>query len=1850
MAEVHEVAQSDTQQKLSASQALNTLDSTWFIAQYPRWMDVLIYSGQELFILDGDALLQFVLDDPLLAFARTGDPSLQLLHATYLLEKTVDDLLKKDTMFEIVFFESQAHASIHTGAPAYVAAARRLARSILIRRANLPDTKVHRFQSLEDDEWKAWYQRKRPMYVLGHDGGLQTHEGELQAERILIQRQALYDTVHQSLPYVLLQAAELTDTKINAYFYDVVRGTVAGLPENIVAAVDSARSALASAVPALPEVSSAPASASADEVLRSAAATFLASSPSAQESTLLYLYLSHALLLPSVPLRARAQRIPQPSAELMSNLLEPFLAKFYASLTAAVEALPASEAQNPLADFDLDGRIFFILLAEVLNNADLAPEKLADFLGPDVASRLESLWSSLSGAAKPDFGALRSAAPAQSTELPPVPETLTEETVLPYTQSIFTAHLSSVHVAVAPDSTLATLPNRLANESVFSDERGWENPRPALPTHLGGPPPPVLDYRAKKKRDRKEQRFMAQMQKSAASLTGAFGASLKPQTIPSVGKRSGPTLKQQVAAIASAKASRAGTPDASGTVTPTGSEVGRDGGSTTGGRGSKRDKPKVLSSREKLIAENAAKKVQEEGKENYKWWVERLDDLKDMPIPGQISQVQSYLKNKRAQDPWLGTEMVVKRVDLELRKWIADERREADDVADQYRVFIARTLSPLLQKYMRALEEGTGNVVINEKQGRAISNTLAVLGLECLMPEGIKWSDKLGSGDDKKDKKSKADDDDGKKKKGGAKPGSKAAQAAKKDATSSAKAAKPEKDERSKLTFHFCTIIDKDAGEAMYEWMEIDEHPLEWQLRTMGEYMARELDSRPDPRVNFEPDAWQREVLDNIDEDKSMLIVAPTSSGKTFISFAAMERVLRESDEGVVVYVAPSKALVNQVAAECFARFSKDVPGQALWSVHTGDYRINNPQNCQILVTVPQVFSEMLLNPALSRVWTPRIRRVIVDEIHAIAEEGSGMWEQVLLMNPAPIIGLSATVGAPERFSAWLQSVEERCGREYALVIHTHRFNALRKFAYAPRLSKFPDKEISPLNEYRSHPSIFAPVHPIASLALGDPELPEDLALEPRDCLALWRAMSTVDKELDPKLKPRKFFAPTPTIAIKHVIEFERQLKKILVEWRNEPDYASPSSRFSRTVEFLEKPLREALGVSEKLIENATEDEFNSLFTPLLADLNAQNQLPAILFNFSRDHCESLAKRISQDLERAEDKWRKSSPTFKDRLARARAAEKAAAKKAKAAESQTVNRKQEEEAARMGVVEEVQAFDPEAPSEEFTFVGKGISLIEFKKDVDDLLFLDMDPWIINALRRGVGVHHSGLPRRYRVLVENLYRRGVLRVVISTQTLALGINAPARTAVFAGDSLELNPLNFRQCAGRAGRRGFDLVGNVLFVGVRLDRIQRLLLSKLPKLGGTFPLTTTLLLRLNNLIYGSRPEEEEDTRKKRKYEEEDTTPDLPKMSVETLLDLPQLAVSHASVTGNREQTRHFARFAIEYLRRSGLLDEDGTPKTLYGVTSALYPEEPSNFALAALLRSGELHKVAAGIDSKPDETLQTMLLTLAWLFGRVHRRKQSPETVRKTRNSTSLIVLPQLPPQIRAVLDAHHRSVLSVFSTYAKEFAQQNPDKLGSDDVLPLSARKAVGSSEAADSAFASKLRQTELAFESRSAFAALSGHGDDFASVNELSRTARAGVVLYNHAVPELASPPFDSAEHDLDAFVLDFYRHGNLETLIRESSIERGDVWFRLQDFDRALGGIHSAFKALYNRKGDNVADDEMDDARDAKEDRRDAGGDADKEHVLVRPPGISNDDWALYRVIDTLYNEFHTAFYAIFA
>jgi ATP-dependent RNA helicase DDX60 len=132
-----------------------------------------------------------------------------------------------------------------------------------------------------------------------------------------------------------------------------------------------------------------------------------------------------------------------------------------------------------------------------------------------------------------------------------------------------------------------------------------------------------------------------------------------------------------------------------------------------------------------------------------------------------------------------------------------------------------------------------------------------------------------------------------------------------------------------------------------------------------------------------------------------------------------MEKILRSDNEGVLVYIAPTKALVNQIGAEVYARFSKQYPskGTAIWAIHTRDYRVNNPYGCQILVTVPEMLQILLLSPTVSTAWAPKLRRIIFDEVHSIGNlDGGVVWEQLLLTTTVPLIALSATVGNAREF------------------------------------------------------------------------------------------------------------------------------------------------------------------------------------------------------------------------------------------------------------------------------------------------------------------------------------------------------------------------------------------------------------------------------------------------------------------------------------------------------------------------------------------------------------------------------------------------------------------------------------------------------------------------------------------------------------------------------------------------------------------------------------------------------------------------------------------------------------------
>ena len=141
----------------------------------------------------------------------------------------------------------------------------------------------------------------------------------------------------------------------------------------------------------------------------------------------------------------------------------------------------------------------------------------------------------------------------------------------------------------------------------------------------------------------------------------------------------------------------------------------------------------------------------------------------------------------------------------------------------------------------------------------------------------------------------------------------------------------------------------------------------------------------------------------------------------------------------------------------------------------------------------------------------------------------------------------------------------------------------------------------------------------------------------------------------------------------------------------------------------------------------------------------------------------------------------------------------------------------------------------------------------------ELEVLGYDDWI-SGLERGIAAHHAGMIPPFKEAVEELFAEGLVRVVFATETLALGINMPARTVViesltkFTGEKHELmTPGEFTQLTGRAGRRGKDELGHAIVLLQRytpFEGITRLATTR------TYPLQSSFRPSYNmavNLIH-------------------------------------------------------------------------------------------------------------------------------------------------------------------------------------------------------------------------------------------------------------------------------------------------------------------------------------------------------------------------------------------------------------
>ena len=170
-------------------------------------------------------------------------------------------------------------------------------------------------------------------------------------------------------------------------------------------------------------------------------------------------------------------------------------------------------------------------------------------------------------------------------------------------------------------------------------------------------------------------------------------------------------------------------------------------------------------------------------------------------------------------------------------------------------------------------------------------------------------------------------------------------------------------------------------------------------------------------RFSFPLDSFQLDAIDAVDHGLSVLVAAPTGSGKTVVAEYAIERALALG--GKAFYTTPLKALSNQKFGDLVVKHGAGNVG-----LLTGDNTINSEAPVVVMTT------EVLRNMLYERSSTlGGLLSVVMDEVHYLQDPYRGaVWEEVLIHLPLSVgvVCLSATISNAEEFGEWIGTLRGR--------------------------------------------------------------------------------------------------------------------------------------------------------------------------------------------------------------------------------------------------------------------------------------------------------------------------------------------------------------------------------------------------------------------------------------------------------------------------------------------------------------------------------------------------------------------------------------------------------------------------------------------------------------------------------------------------------------------------------------------------------------------------------------------------------------------------------------------------------
>lgn len=592
----------------------------------------------------------------------------------------------------------------------------------------------------------------------------------------------------------------------------------------------------------------------------------------------------------------------------------------------------------------------------------------------------------------------------------------------------------------------------------------------------------------------------------------------------------------------------------------------------------------------------------------------------------------------------------------------------------------------------------------------------------------------------------------------------------------------------------------------------------------------------------FKLEDWQCSILNAIDERQSAVVCAPTSSGKTLLSTYTCKNA-----KGTVLFVLPSEVLVWQVASTYYQFFKGNVTvctDQITFQEVSGDAQvyIGTPKALELSISKVRgcAGDEMTKGEREFMILDGGYKKfdyLVLDEVHTLNGPEGDALQRIIKACNCPVLALSATIGNATQLRDWLSSVQTTHveatvidtpvkPQEVILQEYFARFINLQRYV----VSQSEGKDGKPKQK-------LIKLHPVAAMTperlQNEPEIIAGLSMTPSDLMDLWKRMraifpSTVLEDLD---DPDKFFAQyvddSKRVTLNQTREYETHLKKRLTSLSESHPELFERLRKAQ----LPPPLESKKDVSDILYG-------------VVDQLKQSDLLPAVAFQLNTYGAFNMFKTVLKSLESEQVA---EFPNYRKDLIKL-AREKAQMRKVAAGRASKKNEAEAEEEAQSGFVDEslVQE-DTTKPHDKYVLsaVGKRLSHNEIEDIIADMKksgeAVDINHALIRGLRRGIAIYTNEVGFAcYRRQVQMLAQKGRLAVVFSDEALAYGVNMPFRSCIFCGHmGNDLTPLIAQQMQGRAGRRGLDVQGSVIYLGMDWPYIENLMLGQISHVTGKYP---------------------------------------------------------------------------------------------------------------------------------------------------------------------------------------------------------------------------------------------------------------------------------------------------------------------------------------------------------------------------------------------------------------------------